>query len=236
MNIAQIFLSDDGTQEWPPFLKAAIGTIDQHYPEANHAIYTQETLRRFIADMYDDDVLWAYDCLQPYSYKADLGRYCLLNTLGGWYIDITMRIANRVEWDNETDLVAFRDLQRHSLTSWACATAILYSKPDSTVMQTAINLIVDNCRRKFYGITPLCPTGPSLFGRALAMAGSNNSVVYGDHLELTPTHAHKNRAFVLPDGTILGWTKPCEGGDLETIGATGVNNYNVLWRNRAIYA
>ena len=96
-------------------------------------------------------------------------------------------------------------------------------------------MIVDNCQEQYYGITPLCPTGPTLLGAALASNGGNVNFVYGDYLELTPTHEKKNRAFVLPDGTIMAWSKPSGGGDLTGVGAKGVNNYNELWAARKVY-
>jgi hypothetical protein len=66
--------------------------------------------------------------------------------------------------------------------------------------------------------------------------GGQSDFVYGDYLELTPTHEQKNRAFVLPDGTIMAWSKPSGGGDLTGVGAKGVNNYNELWAARNVYA
>ena len=89
MQVSQIFLSDNGA-ELSPFLGHATGTVRQAFPDADHQIYTKETLRAFIETNYPGDVLWAYDCLKPYSYKADLGRFCLLNKLGGWYFDIAV--------------------------------------------------------------------------------------------------------------------------------------------------
>ena len=85
MPISQIFLSDAEDQTLSPFLRHATGTVQTAFPKEEHTIYNKETLRQFIADNYDLDVLWAYDSLRPYSYKADLGRFCLLNKLGGWY-------------------------------------------------------------------------------------------------------------------------------------------------------
>lgn len=234
MNISQIFLSDAG-DELSPFLEYATGTVKGAFPDADHTVYTKETLRQFIADNYDADVLWAYDCLKPYSYKADLGRFCLLNKLGGWYMDIAVRMANPVEIGPQIKWLAFRDIQRFSFTSWACATTVLYSQPDNPALVTAINLIVKNCHEKYYGITPLCPTGPTLLGQALAINGSQPDFVYGDYLELTPAYEQKNRAFVLPDGTIMAWSKPSGGGDLTGVGAKGVNNYNELWAQRNVY-
>jgi hypothetical protein len=234
MEISQIFLSDAGNG-LPPFLKLATGTVKTAFPKANHTIFSKRTLRQFIADNYDTDVLWAYDCLRPYSYKADLGRFCLLNTLGGWYMDIAVRVAKPVKIGPQISWLAFRDFQWFSLTSWACSSGVLYSKPKNPALVTAINLIVRNCREKYYGITPLCPTGPTLLGQALAMNGAREDYVYGDCLELTPAHKQKNRAFVLPDGTIMAWGKPSDGGDLTELGARGVNNYNQLWAQRKVY-
>jgi len=235
MEISQIYLSDE-SNELSHFLQYATGTVKAAFSNASHTIYTKETLRQFIADNYDSDVLWAYDCLKPYSYKADLGRFCLLNKLGGWYLDIAVRVVNPVQVGPRIKWLAFRDIQRFSFTSWACATTVLYSQPDNPALTTAIQLIVNNCHERFYGITPLCPTGPTLLGQALAMNGPNPDFVYGDYLELTPTHEQKNRAFVLPDGTIMAWSKPSGGGDLTGVGAKGVNNYNELWARRDVYA
>jgi mannosyltransferase OCH1-like enzyme len=235
MEISQIFLSDAG-DGLSPFLQHATGTVKAAFPDASHTIYNKESLRQFIADNYDTKVLWAYDTLKPYSYKADLGRFCLLNKLGGWYMDIAVRITNPVEIGPRIKFLAFRDIQRFSFTSWACATTVLYSQPNNSALQTAIEMIVVNCTERYYGITPLCPTGPTLLGKALAVNGSQSNFVYGDYLELTPAHEQKNRAFVLPDGTIMAWSKPSGGGDLTGVGAKGVNNYNELWAARDVYA
>lgn len=235
MNVSQIFLSDSDA-ELSPFLKHATQTVQQAFPGADYQLYNKESLRCFIEENYKEEVLWAYDRLKPYSYKADLGRFCLLNKLGGWYLDIGVRMVNPVEVGERINFLAFRDIQRFSFTSWACATTVLYSKPNNSALQAAIEMIVANCKEQYYGITPLCPTGPTLLGKALASNGSQSDFVYGDYLELTPTHEQKNRAFVLPDGTIMAWSKPSGGGDLTGLGAKGVNNYNELWAQRKIYA
>lgn len=236
MQISQIFLTNNPEEKLSPFLEHCTSTIDAWFPNAEHVIYNNETLRAFIAENYDKKVLWAYDKLVPFSYKADLGRFCLLNKLGGWYFDIGVRAINAVDIGERIEFLAFRDIQRFSYTSWACATTVLYSKPGNIALQTAIEMIVNNCEENYYGITPLCPTGPTLLGAALAANGGNVNFVYGDYLELTPTHEQKNRAFVLPDGTLLAWSKPSGGGDLTGLGAKSVNNYNELWAKRAIYA
>ena len=66
MEISQIFLSDDEDAQLSPFLKMATGSVKAAFPEANHTIYTNETLRQFIVDNYDSAVVRAYDSLIPY--------------------------------------------------------------------------------------------------------------------------------------------------------------------------
>jgi mannosyltransferase OCH1-like enzyme len=235
MEISQIFLSDTD-QELSPFLRHAVSTVKSAFPNDNHTVYNKDSLRQFISDNYDADVLGAYDALRPYSYKADLGRFCLLNKLGGWYFDIGVRVMNPVEAGDRVQFLAFRDIQRFSFTSWACSTTVLYSRPDNYALNLVIEMIVANCKDKYYGITPLCPTGPTLLGKALAINGANTNFIYGDLLELTPGYQQENKAFVLPDGTIMAWRKPSGGGDLSALGAKGVNNYNELWHSRQVYA
>jgi hypothetical protein len=111
----------------------------------------------------------------------------------------------------------------------------LYSRPDNHALNLVIEMIVANCKDKYYGITPLCPTGPTLLGKALAINGASTNFIYGDLLELTPGYQQENKAFVLPDGTIMAWRKPSGGGDLSALGAKGVNNYNDLWAKRQAY-
>jgi hypothetical protein len=235
-HVSQIFITNPGCGGMSPFLQHATNTVKQCFPASKHVIYDGGTLRDFIVAHYDKDVVWAYDKLRPYSYKADLGRLCLLDTLGGWYFDISIRCVNTVNVSEEIAFLAFRDIQRYSYSScWACSTAVMYSKPDNKALQIAIEMIVRNCREAYYGINSLCVTGPVLFGEALAASRAQSDFVFGDYLELTPNHHHKNRAFVLPDGTILAWGKPADGGDLVALGATGVNNYNVLWEERKVF-
>ena len=40
---------------------------------------------------------------------------------------------------------------------------------------------------------------------------------------------------ILPDGSILALNKDAPGGDLESLGCKGVNNYNDFWLAKDIY-
>lgn len=235
MQVSQIFLNDDGGKELPSALQQITSTVQQGFPDANYVRYDNTSLREFIAEHYEQSVVDAYDSLRSYSNKADLGRYCILYAVGGWYFDIAIRLHSPVQLGEQIDFLAFREIQKFTGTCWACMTAVLFSKPRNPALLNAITQVVENCQDKYYGITPLSPTATPVLGQALARHGEQVSFIYGDFLQLTPTHQRQNTAFVLPDGTILAWGKPAGGGDLSAFGATGTNNYNQLWQDRQLY-
>src|SRR5712671_1670891 len=47
------------------------------------------------------------------------------------------------------------------------------SKPGNPIFENAISRVIKNCREGFYGMSPLCPTGPTLIGQSIAKYGSN---------------------------------------------------------------
>jgi|1048.fasta_scaffold04372_4 mannosyltransferase OCH1-like enzyme len=235
MQVSQIFLNDNGGKELPEALQLFTNTVRAGFPGADYVRYDNETLRAFIVEHFEQDVVDAYDSLRSYSNRADLGRFCILYIVGGWYFDIAIRLHSPVELADRIDFLAFREIQKFTGTCWACMTAVLFSKPGNPALRHAIHQIVENCRNKYYGITPLSPTATPVLGQALARHGEQSSFVYGDFVQLTPTHQNQNTAFVLPDGTILAWGKPAGGGDLSALGAKGTNNYNQLWHDRLIY-
>ena len=236
VNIFQIYLNDSNDQTLSPYLQMATGLIDQGYPNANHVIYNKETLRVFIAENFAADVLGAYDGLLPFSYKADLGRFCLLYKFGGWYFDISARLSVPINVKKNVEMLAFRDVQKHCLSSWGCATTVLYSKPGNPVLMTAIEQIVRNVAEKYYGITAVCPTGPNVLGAALALHRTNRHNVFGDAVDLTSEQKIKNRAFVLPDGNIFAFSKPHSAANFKKLAKRGVNDYKMMWIKRKIYA
>lgn len=234
-HISQIFLTDDGQKALPAQLEGPVASIHRAFPRCEHTIYGDAALRTFIAGHYAADVVETYDALRPYAYKADLGRLCLLHAIGGWYFDIAVTAQTGIVVGEGVEFLGFRDMQRRTGTTWACAGAVLYSQPRNPVLWTAIERIVTNRREDYYGLTPLCPTGPALLGEALALHRGNPRHLFGDFMELTPTHPNRNAAFVLSDGTILAWAKRAARGDLGTLGVVGGNNFNELWKARQVY-
>ena len=235
MQITQVFISDDG-QGMSRIIKRNIEIIKELYPNHIYHLYNNESIEEFLLENYDDKIIKTYRKLKPYSYKSDFARYCILYKKGGWYFDLGLKLVKGMQVHNDTSLIIFRDINKYANVSWACAPGIIYSHKNNKILSKAIEMIVENTKNNFYGVTSLCPTGPSLWGRAISYVGTDENTIIGDFIELTPNFEKKNKAMVLPDGTIFAFNKDAPGGDLESLGCKGVNNYNDFWLAKDIYA
>jgi len=232
--MSQIYITDEPTP-LPERLRASSESLQKLYPDKRYTLYNLEDLRMLIEKCFDSSVLKAFDALVPYAYKADLGRFCILYAFGGWYFDIGITGHQRVDISPNVDALFFRDRQRFSKSSWSVAGGMIYARPGNPIFIDAIRRVIENINNNFYGVTPLCPVGPTLIGQAIANFGTSERLIFGDFMDLTPIHPIPNTAFVLPNGEISAWAKRAKGGDLSALGTKGGNDYNILWRERKIY-
>ncbi len=135
----------------------------------------------FVDRNFDPEVAWAFRCLRPYAYKADLLKFCVLHVYGGWYVDAGVRIlrspAALFDDGSAPQLVLFRSTGSMD-APWNCSLALLYAEAGNSVFTVAIDEVVANCRAGRYGATPLSPTMSS-FGRAIARQGVESGVRMG---------------------------------------------------------
>ena len=234
MQVSQIYFSDSAGH-LPEHLADCVKQVKHFFPDFTYQLYNLERAREFLTQKFDKEVVEAFDKLNPYAYKADLLRYCILYQVGGWYFDIPSRPLLSIEVPDSVETIAFRDMQLYTGTNFACQNSILFAKPQLPIYERAIKLVVENCKRNYYGINALCPTGTVVLGRAFAIEGESQNRVFGDYTLLTPLYNMKNRAFVLPDGVIFAFGKNAEGGDLTALGATGTNNYNHFFHSKTVY-
>ena len=231
--ITQIFISDGGSLG--PELEKRSATFRRHFSGCEHVVFNYDMVREFISSHYHPNILRALEKVKPYSYKCDLARFCIVNILGGWYFDIGLTCNTSISFGDDVSLVAFRDIQRDTWTSWACWTALFCAKPRHEALEKAIEIASNNILNEYYGESSLCPTGPVVWGRAVASLGMRKGFVFGDHMHLTPGMHENNSAAVLPDGTILAFGKKSAAGNLSSLGAAGTNNYVQMWAERDVY-
>lgn len=235
MNIFQIFISEN-IEPLPPALVATTEAAKRTYAGHSYTLYRGDELRAFIAEHFERDVVRAYDCLRPFAYKADLGRFCLLHERGGLYMDITTQPLLPLHVHEDVRAVLFRDLNLMLPYGWGVHNGFMYAQPKMAFLARAIEMIVAHCKERIYCQTPFSITGPGLLGRALAASGEDRGFIYGDRLPLTPLHPNKNFGFVLPGGDIVAWGKRTgNGGDMTPFGMVSANNYKTMWLARDVF-
>ena len=210
--ISQIFISD-GKGGPGKLLQNCIGSVQGCFPGSEHRLYAGEEIDDFISRYYDKDVLACFRSLKPFAYKADLARLCILAAKGGWYIDVGITWVVPIVFPKSIRLFTMRDRNDYCKSSWACNNAIIYSQEKHPALIRGIELIVENYKSNYYGKTSLCPTGPNVWGKAVAAKCDPGETLFGDICELTPRHAVKNLAYVTEEGVIIAFAKPSQGGD-----------------------
>ncbi len=242
--IHQVFILDNDAlpDVLPEMVRINAECARKIYPNAELKIWGGKELKRFIAENFEPDVLWAYNTLVPYSFKCDLARFCLMYVYGGIYIDLGIRLMNSWDIPITKGVAAFRDVSFVS-NSWSTMqTGLLFSIPGRPEFKKAIDFIVENCRNKYYGENPLYPTGPILLGRAFiaAMVEKGQSEAADDQQVgscrcVTPDAYMLNVSYVSKEGTLVALRTKKAGGDLKHMGVSGSNNYNDIWRARQAY-
>jgi mannosyltransferase OCH1-like enzyme len=149
------------TKDLPPKMKENYEYLVKSNPEITFHLYDEDMCREFIKDNFEEDVLKAYNSLIPCSYKSDLWRFCVLYINGGIYLDIKYRCVNGFKFIALTEKEHFvRDKLDNCIY-----TALIVTLPKNEIMRKCIYQIVENVKSKFYGKTPLSPTGPGLLGK-----------------------------------------------------------------------
>jgi mannosyltransferase OCH1-like enzyme len=146
------------TKNLPPMMKQTTEYIKKSNPKFNYYLYDDEDCYNFIKNNFDKNVLNAYNSLIPGAYKADLWRYCVLYINGGIYLDIKYKPLNNFKFINLTESEHFvLDHDNEGIYN-----ALLVCLPRNNLLLKAINQIVINVKNKYYGNSPLKPTGPLL--------------------------------------------------------------------------
>ena len=235
-HLHQIALSDHDPPRIGGYVAEAIASVREAFPGSEHRVWGRADGEQFVADHFGPEVAWAFRCLQPYAYQADLLKLCLLHVLGGWYVDAGVRILRSPLplFDGANPrFVVFRSTGSWDMP-WNCSLALLYAEAGSPVFTTAIDRIVTNCRDRNYGANPLSPT-MSAFGQALAHHGDQHELAIGTVVDVEGEEYV--RGFEIPPFGLIAARKPnrIPVGDLVQAGLEGGNNYDVMWKGRAVY-
>ena len=242
--VSQIFITEEEKVIIPPLIESAIQTVKTAFNPCSYTLYDKKRLEELIRTEFGKDAHNAFLKLRAYASKADLGRFCIAYSIGGWYVDISIKILKKLSIGETFDLVAFIDQGHGPLIpgsiSYPVQNSLFYTKPKNQIFAKAIELIIENCKNENYGLTPCCPSGTAILGRSIAFYGAQKSHIMGHFTALTPSHKQKNRSYILPSGDIFAlhkdaWMPKSKGGELESLGAKGTNNYVDLYTTGEFY-
>jgi hypothetical protein len=237
VNLFSILIADQPTGDaptLPPAIARNIESFRAHHPDLSHRFFDQPAIRAFLRSHMEPDVLWAYDQLLPYAYRADLARLCLLHEFGGVYADLS--VFFHASWPVRSGkLAVFRD--RAVIAPWIVSNTIISAPPRFPAIEAAIRMIVAHCRTRYRGASPLCPTGPVLFGKAIAQHCEPDQIHLGEVRNAAGRDTTEALVFVdATDGRMIAYRTKTMAGLRELGLHRGVNNYNDFYHARLTYA
>ena len=237
MNLFSVLIADRmpaGAPVLSPAIERNIASLREHHPGLPHRLFDQEAIRAFLRTHMEPDVCWAYEQLLPYAYRADLARLCLLHQFGGLYADLSVFFHAPLPVE-AGKMIVFRD--RAHVAPWIVSNTILGAPPRAPALEAAIRMIVAHCRARYRGVSSLCPTGPVLLGKAIAMHCEPDQIHMGEVSNALQSDTSEALVFVdTVTRRLIGYRAKDQAG-LAQLGLTeGVNNYNDFYRAGVIYA
>ena len=213
------------TKRLPPKMRERVELLKRQNPRFEHRLFDDADCRAFIRDHFRPDVLDAYDALIPGAYKADLWRCCVLYIHGGIYLDIKFACVNGfrlIELTEQNHFVLDR------MPPLSIYNAVMACQKGHPLLWLAIRKIVENVADRFYGSSPLEPTGPLMLGKLILQHKMN--------VNLDMVH-YKGGGFILSKNRfVLSTEYPeynAERG--STYQRLSTKRYDALWTEKNIY-
>jgi mannosyltransferase OCH1-like enzyme len=169
----------------------------------------------------------------PGAYKADLWRYCILYKKGGVYIDIKFKCANNVKLIDFIHQEQFVEDRPQNGERGIYNGIMICEKGDRRLLK-AIYMIVNNVNEKYYGTTPLCPTGPGLLGKIFTNDEFNNTqmkfIADTTNIHINESHKIINKK----DNNVIFVMYP-EYRREQLLYSDVYPHYGNLWKSKKIY-
>ena len=224
--IHQIVITENSLKDYSSPNKKS---IEKYFSEYEYIFWDIKKIKSFILKNNDDKVWKAIESVKPYSFKADIAKYYIVYKLGGLYSDLNIFFEKNIDIE-DYGFIFFKDLQDQTMTSWAVASGLFFSKPKNPILLDSVNQCIDNVNKKYYGGHPLCPTGPNLFGSSIAKNNlpENHNYNIGSFIK-----QNKESLFVLNKKIIAKYKN--NGLSFGNSGIPGGNNYGDIWHNKNVY-
>ena len=213
------------TKILPSKMKENVELLKKQNPEFDVYLFDDNDCTNFIKNNFDESVVDAFNTLIPGAYKADLWRYCILYVYGGVYLDIKYRCADKFKLIELTDKEYFvTDRPEKSIYN-----GFMVSLPKNEILLKSINQIIVNVKTNYYGLNPICPTGPTLIGSYFSddFYKTNKLKFYQ-----TRTKYEINDMILFNNNIIL---ENYPEYRIEQIKFQKTEHYDTLWHKKSIY-
>ena len=152
---------------------------------------------------------------------------------GGIYFDLSIHFQESIPIERNK-VTLFRDL--FSATPYDCYNGLMYVPSKHQLLSLSIENCLKNIKSEYYGPNALCPTGPILFGRNVAIACEPEDLKAGEALSINKGQPHQAFIFSHPEsnfGIVAARRKRTAG--LAELGVTSGNIYWKIWKSRSVY-
>jgi mannosyltransferase OCH1-like enzyme len=216
LHIYQVWHDDN----LPSSVKESVDLIKKQNPEFEHHLYDNNKCKKFIKEHFSQEVVDTYDALVPHALKADLWRYCIMYKLGGIYLDSKYYGINKFKFIYLTDKEYFcKDKLFYGIYN-----AILICKPGNDIMKRCIDKVVENTKKKYYGESPLCPTGPLMMQPFFTRYEITNFKLHYEFID-------KRRRYITHQYCRILQYHP----DYKKTEAQTTHHWPVYWKNKTLY-
>lgn len=213
------------TKNLPPKMRERVELLKRQNPRFEHFLFDDEECREFIKNNFNEDVLNAYDNLIPGAYKADLWRLCVLYIYGGIYMDIKLTCVNGFKL---IELTESNHFIKDRILPLSIFNSIMVCQKNHPFLLMSINQIVSNVKNKYYGLSPLYPTGPVMLGNLIL----NNKL----KLNIDMFHYMDGGYIIYKDRFVISTEYPEYNNErLTTYNAINTKRYDALWNEKNIY-
>ena len=119
-------------------------------PDFKYCLYDDNEREEFIKNNFPAEVYGTYMRIIPQAFKADLWRYCVLYTYGGFYADIDTACLGGLERfiNSDTEFVAPIDLNLGDLEFHNIFNAFIGSIPNHPILKKCIDRIVLSVKKQ----------------------------------------------------------------------------------------
>ena len=132
--IPYIFMQNSSENIVSPDIAKLIFQLIDKNSEYTYMFFDDNDSREFIMSNFPEDVLHAFDELEPGAYKSDLFRYCFMYIIGGVYLDINKVFVKRLDEiiDGNYDFMTCIDMKAN--VEYGLWQAFIASPPKTQLM------------------------------------------------------------------------------------------------------